>query len=135
MKCTIYVRLSQEDRNKENIEDDSNSIQNQKTMLIQYALKENWEIYNIYSDDDYTGADRNRPQFNQLLQDTKNRQFDIILCKSHGKTTIALILNQRGIPNPTEYKRLKGVRYKTNNNITATLWNIQLYRVCLLMKC
>ena len=79
MKAAIYCRLSEEDRNKVNKEDDSTSIVNQKTMLLQYALNQGWEIYDIYSDDDYTGADRNRPQFNRLLADAKARKFDITL--------------------------------------------------------
>lgn len=61
MKVAIYCRLSEEDRNKQSVTDDSNSIQNQKAMLLQYAMEQGWEVYNIYSDDDYTGADRRRP--------------------------------------------------------------------------
>lgn len=54
MKVAIYCRLSEEDRNKQFETDDSNSIQNQKSMLLQYAMEQGWELYNIYSDDDYT---------------------------------------------------------------------------------
>ena len=61
MKVAIYCRLSEEDRNKQFETDDSNSIQNQKSMLLQYAMEQGWELYNIYSDDDYTGSDRRRP--------------------------------------------------------------------------
>ena len=82
MKVAIYCRLSEEDRNKVNKEDDSNSIVNQKAMLIQYAVNQEWEIYDIYSDDDYTGADRNRPQFKRLIGDAKAHKFDIVLCKT-----------------------------------------------------
>ena len=81
-KVAIYCRLSEEDRNKQHETDDSNSIQNQKSMLIQYVLEQGWEVYNIYSDDDYTGSDRRRPEFNKLLNDAEHRKFDIILCKT-----------------------------------------------------
>lgn len=57
MKAAIYARLSEEDKDKRHVTDDSESIQNQKSMLIQYATEQGWEIYGIYSDDDYTGAD------------------------------------------------------------------------------
>ena len=40
MKAAIYCRLSEEDRNKQFETDDSNSIQNQKTMLIQYTVEQ-----------------------------------------------------------------------------------------------
>lgn len=236
MTVAIYCRLSEEDRNKQNEADDSNSIQNQKTMLLQYSMEQGWDVYDIYSDDDYAGADRRRPQFNQLLEDAEAHKFDIILCKTqsrftrelelvekyihglfplwgirfvsildhadtanagnkksrqinglvnewyledlssnirgvltsrrqnghhigsfalygyqkdpdvkghliideeaaavvrevftlfskgYGKTAIARILNQRGIPNPTEYKRLKGLRYKRPKSKNSTLW-------------
>ena len=52
MKAAIYCRLSEEDRNKRTENDDSISIQNQKTMLLQYAMQQEWEVYRIYSDDD-----------------------------------------------------------------------------------
>ena len=50
-KAAIYCRLSEEDRNKVHETDDSSSIQNQKSMLVQYALEQGWEVYHIYSDD------------------------------------------------------------------------------------
>lgn len=71
MKVAIYCRLSEEDKNKQSETDDSGSIQNQKSMLLQYAMEQGWELYNIYSDDDYAGADRRRPEFNRLLKDAE----------------------------------------------------------------
>lgn len=96
-RAAIYCRLSEEDRNKQCQSDDSNSIQNQKTMLHQYALQNNWEVFHIYSDDNYTGSDRNRPQFRQLLQDAQQRKFDIILCKTQSRFTRELELVERYI--------------------------------------
>lgn len=236
MKVAIYCRLSEEDRDKQVESDDSNSIKNQKAMLMQYALSQGWEVYNIYSDDDYTGSDRNRPEFKRLLADAEARKFDIVLCKTqsrftrelelveryihglfpiwgirfvsivdnadtdikgnkksrqinglvnewyledmsdnirsvltsrrkngyhigafalygyqkdpeekghliideeaaaivrevfilfsqgYGKTAIARMLNDRGVPNPTEYKRLKGLRYQQPKRKNSTLW-------------
>lgn len=236
MKVAIYCRLSEEDRNKQNETDDSNSIQNQKAMLLQYSTAQSWEVFNIYSDDDYAGSDRNRPEFQRLLHDAEQHRFDIILCKTqsrftrelelvekyihglfpiwgirfvsivdnadtankgnkksrqinglvnewyledmsenirsvlinrrqngfhigafalygykkdpdqkghliidgeaaaivrevftlfsqgHGKTAIARMLNDRGVPNPTEYKRLHGLRYQQPKQKNSTLW-------------
>lgn len=236
MRVAIYCRLSEEDRNKQRVTDDSNSIQNQKSMLLQYSIEQGWDVYNIYSDDDFTGADRRRPEFNKLLADAEAHKFDIVLCKTQsrftrelelvekyihglfpiwgirfvsivdnadtnvqgnkksrqinglvnewqledlsdniksvltsrrkeghhigafalygykkdpdkkghliideqaanvvrevfsrfvqgqGKTSIARTLNARGIPNPTEYKRLNGLRYKTTHGSSSTLW-------------
>lgn len=83
----IYCRLSEEDRMKKNVDDDSQSIQNQKSMLITYAEANGWKIYKIYSDDDYTGADRNRPAFNEMIADARAGKFQIILCKSQSRFT------------------------------------------------
>ena len=58
MKVAIYCRLSDEDRDKISATDDSASIQNQKSMLITYAINRGWEIYSIYSDDDYSVCKR-----------------------------------------------------------------------------
>ncbi len=237
MKAAIYCRLSEEDRNKPSETDDSGSIQNQKAMLLQYAMEQGWELFDIYSDDDYTGADRRRPEFNRLLRDAEQHRFDIVLCKTqsrftrelelvekyihglfplwgirfvsivdnadtdnrgnkksrqinglvnewyledmsenirsvltnrrkngfhigafalygykkdpdrkghllideeaaavvrevfslfaggYGKTAIARMLNDRGVPNPTEYKRLHGMRYRSPGSGTGTLWS------------
>lgn len=97
MRVAIYCRLSEEDRNKLNKEDDSNSIINQKNMLLQYAMDQKWKIYDIYSDDDYAGADRNRPQFKRLLSDAEERKFDIILCKTQSRFTRELELVEKYI--------------------------------------
>lgn len=95
MKAAIYCRLSEEDRNKQNKLDDSQSIQNQKSMLVNFAFEKGWDIYHIYSDDDYTGADRKRPEFNRLLADAKEKKFDIILCKSQSRFTRELELVEK----------------------------------------
>lgn len=97
MKAAIYCRLSEEDRNKQCAADDSNSIQNQKAMLLQYATEMGWEVYQIYSDDDYTGADRRRPEFVRLLKDAEQRKFDIILCKTQSRFTRELELVEKYI--------------------------------------
>lgn len=84
-KVAIYCRLSQEDRNKKTKEDDSESIKNQKIMLQEYANDQKWEIYGVFSDDDYTGTDRNRPAFNEVIKLAKEKKIDIILCKSQSR--------------------------------------------------
>ena len=78
MKAAIYCRLSKEDEDKIG---ESESIQNQKSMLLQYALENGFDIYQIYSDEDYSGIDRNRPAFNSMLQAASEHQFDVVLAK------------------------------------------------------
>ena len=71
MKVAIYCRLSREDEEKQRESDESESIQNQKSMLVNYAIEKDWDIYNIYCDEDYSGIDSERPEFNKLLEDAK----------------------------------------------------------------
>ena len=99
MKAAIYCRLSEEDRTKQSEKDDSDSIKNQKSMLLQYAMAQSWEVFNIYSDEDYTGADRNRPEFKRLLADAEARKFDIVLCKTQSRFTRELELVEKYIHN------------------------------------
>lgn len=40
------------------------------------------------------------------------REIFRMFCEGVGKTAIAETLNSRGIPNPTEYKRLNGLNYR-----------------------
>lgn len=97
MKVAIYCRLSDEDRDKLSQLDDSASIQNQKAMLIKYASNNGWRIHDIYSDDDFAGTDRKRPEFNRLIVDARARKFDIVLCKSQSRFTRELELVEKYI--------------------------------------
>ena len=44
ISVAIYVRLSDEDRNKKYKGDESESIQNQKSLLKDFCRERNWEI-------------------------------------------------------------------------------------------
>ena len=85
-KVAIYCRLSEEDQGKTEKED-SESIQNQKNILTSYAFERGWEIYKIYSDDDWSGLDNDRPEWNNLIKDAENQKFNIILSKSQARFT------------------------------------------------
>jgi hypothetical protein len=45
-----------------------------------------------------------------------------LYASGHGKTYIARLLNDRGVPNPTEYKRQQGYHYKTPKHKAGTYW-------------
>lgn len=83
----IYVRLSKEDLDSG--ERESESIQNQKAMLLNYAINRGWQVYNIYCDEDYSGAyagsDNDRPEFNRMMNDASQNKFGIVLCKSQSR--------------------------------------------------
>lgn len=83
MKCAIYCRLSKEDGKST----ESESIQNQKSILLRYAIEKDWEVYKIYSDEDYSGIGVKRPAFSELIADAEKRRFDIVLCKTQSRFT------------------------------------------------
>ena len=83
--CAIYTRLSKEDEDKHQPE--SESIQNQKNLLTRYAMDHGWAIYAIYCDEDFSGIDSDRPDFNRMIQAAKQKKFQIILCKSQSRFT------------------------------------------------
>ena len=84
MKAAIYCRLSKEDEGKNG---ESESIQNQKSMLIQYAMEKGFELYQIYSDEDYSGIDRERPAFNEMIRAASEHRFDVVLAKTQSRFT------------------------------------------------
>lgn len=83
--CAIYVRLSKEDEDKHQAE--SESIQNQKSLLTAYAADHGWDIYAVYCDEDCSGADSLRPDFNRMLVDAEAGRFQVLLCKSQSRFT------------------------------------------------
>lgn len=96
-RVALYCRLSEEDKNKDFATEESNSIQNQRTLLTEYAHAHDWEIIETYIDDDYSGADRSRPAFNRMLQAAREGRFDIILCKTQSRFSRELEVVERYI--------------------------------------
>ena len=58
MKAAIYCRLSKEDENLSGGAQESESIQNQRAMLLEYAQLHGYEVAEVYTDEDYSGMDR-----------------------------------------------------------------------------
>ena len=84
-KVGVYCRLSDEDRDKLNKTDDSDSIINQRSMCLKYANQNGWDVVDIYSDDDFSGAGTYRPDFERLINDCKNGKINLVLCKSQSR--------------------------------------------------
>ena len=96
-KAAVYCRLSQEDREKPIPGQESRSIMNQRQLLLDYAAEQDWQVTEIYVDEDYSGSDRQRPAFQRLLQDAEEGKFQIILCKSQSRFTRELELVEKYI--------------------------------------
>lgn len=87
LKAAIYCRLSKEDFDKENEEQESQSIINQTMMLLDYVEKNGFELYDIYKDDDYSGLYDDRPGFEKLIRDAEAKKFDVVISKSQSRFT------------------------------------------------
>ena len=86
LRVGIYLRLSDEDKNKANKEDDSESIKNQRNLLISEINKrEDFVLVDEYCDEDLSGAGTFRPEFERLIRDCENGKLDIVLCKSQSR--------------------------------------------------
>ena len=83
--AAIYCRLSVEDKEKEGTE--SESIRNQRILLLEYAARQRWTVYDIYTDEDYSGLREDRPAFRRMMEDAEEGRFSVILCKTQSRFT------------------------------------------------
>ena len=74
----IYIRLSREDDDK-TIE--SESITNQRSLLLQYVEENHLHVYDIYVDDGYSGTNFDRPEFKRLMHDIECKKVNMVLTK------------------------------------------------------
>ena len=75
-KVAAYLRLSKKEYSNEK---ESNSITNQKIIIDNY-LKEHreYKLIDYYIDDGYSGTNFDRPEFQRMLEDIKNKPIEII---------------------------------------------------------
>lgn len=78
-KAGIYTRLSSE--RKEEWREKSSSIETQVLCCKEYALKENIKVLNTYTDYEYSGTNFERPQFQEMMQDIKDRKINCIIIR------------------------------------------------------
>ena len=73
----LYCRLSQEDAN----EGDSNSITNQKDILLRYAKEHRFPNPIFFVDDGYSGTNYDRPGFQKMLSEIEAGKVAVVLSK------------------------------------------------------
>lgn len=76
-KTALYCRLSQDD----GLDGDSNSIQNQKSILQRFAEDHHFPSPCFYVDDGFSGGNFQRPAFQQMIADMENGEIGIIVTK------------------------------------------------------
>lgn len=73
----LYERLSRDDE----LEGDSNSIVNQKMMLMDYAIKHRLPEPRHFTDDGISGTRFDRPGFNEMISEIKAGNINTVLVK------------------------------------------------------
>jgi site-specific DNA recombinase len=69
LKVALYCRVST----------NSQDTASQESELKRFAQLRGWTIFKIYRDRGYSGANINRPAFQELLSDVRRHRFDIVL--------------------------------------------------------
>ena len=130
LRVAIYCRLSQEDKNKKNKTDESESIKNQKIMLTEYALakEDEWEIVGVFVDEDWAGMNQDRPAYNQVLTLAEQGKIDIVLCKSLNRfTRDNIVVEQYVLEKFKEWKvRFIGIVDSTDTAVKGNKKTIQI---------
>ena len=76
-KACMYLRLSREDGELS----ESNSISNQRQIILSFAQANELDVCYEYIDDGYSGANFNRPDFGRMIRDLEDGLFNTIIVK------------------------------------------------------
>lgn len=76
MKCAIYTRVSTDNQ----AEIEFNSCEAQEAKIKSFIRsQENMEVFKVYSDLGFTGANLNRPALNEMLADIKQNKINLVI--------------------------------------------------------
>ena len=74
----IYIRLSQEDGDKE----ESNSVTNLRELINSYISEDKeLNVYDYYIDDGWSGTNFDRPDFKRMISDLEKKACKTIIVK------------------------------------------------------
>ncbi len=79
-KVGLYIRLSKED-NDRRYQKESESIVNQRNLLLKYIKQNNYSLTSEYVDDGYSGTTFDRPGFNKLISDIESGKINMVITK------------------------------------------------------
>ncbi len=84
-KAAVYLRLSRDDCSAGDGREgktESNSIRSQKDMIQSYIKEQNnMEIYDVYSDNGFSGTNYDRPEFKRMMQDIEAGYVNCVIVK------------------------------------------------------
>lgn len=129
LRVVLYLRLSKEDLDKLTPEERSESIKNQEIMLKSYALDNSWQIVGVYDDEDYSGSDQDRPNFNKMIKECEKGNVDIVLVKTQARFARDIELIDKYVHNKfkewnvrfvTYIERIDNTKYETKKTSQIT---------------
>jgi beta-phosphoglucomutase-like phosphatase (HAD superfamily) len=77
-KVGIYIRLSREDEDKDN---ESESITNQRSFILDFLKENNYTLYDEYVDDGFSGTTFDRPAFKRMIADIEKGKINMVVTK------------------------------------------------------
>lgn len=80
-KVGIYLRLSHEDI------EENNSIESQRNITREYAIKNKYDIVKEYVDNGYSGMLDSRPGLNQMMVDILTNKINMVIVKDISRLT------------------------------------------------
>ena len=79
-RAGIYIRLSEADEGK-SYESDSESVLNQRNILMNFVKEKGFIFIDEYVDDGYSGTNFDRPGFRRLIDDIKSKKINLVIVK------------------------------------------------------
>lgn len=79
-RAVIYIRLSEADEGK-SYESESESITNQRNLLMNFIKEKGFIFVGEYVDDGYSGTNFERPGFTKMIEDIKNKMANLVIVK------------------------------------------------------
>ena len=79
-RAVIYIRLSEADEGK-SYESESESITNQRNLLMNFVKEKGFIFVGEYVDDGYSGTNFERPGFTKMIEDIKNKMTNLVIVK------------------------------------------------------
>lgn len=76
-KVALYIRLSREDGD----DLESESVSNQRSLLVSFLKENNLEAVDIYIDDGFSGGNFERPSFKRMIEDIENKKINCVITK------------------------------------------------------
>src|SRR5699024_2103123 len=73
MRVALYLRVSTKEQTE------NYSLPNQEEKLTAFCKAKDWDIFDIYSDGGFSGADTDRPDLQRMLNDIKQKKIDAVM--------------------------------------------------------